>query len=853
MIDKIMNKNQSVATQLTTWLIISILIASTISSFLFSLIMYKTINKDLNREGNELIDYFEGVIEIPLWNFEEDSINLIVKTLSNDPDVESITVKDEKNNILYNTNKKRYSDLITKSRNIYHNNELIGSIIISISRHRYIDRLREVLLSSVFILLTSLIPASILINYLIRIFLRKPFRQLKSLASSYSEGNFDIDIGHVQITEFIPFFKVLDKMGKQITMQLDELKKTTHFLESLKNTDPDAILILTESGIITETNETMRIKYGYNFYDLSGKSIHSIANNDLSIDLVDFNIREALNTNDTSFQWTIKTKDQTLVPVVVRLRKMVIGEDVYIISFLTDIRELIKAESEKKKSEEKYKWLVENLSDEYFFYTVDRNLELSYISPSIQNILGYSVNDYIENYKKYRADNIINKESERQRALILSKNKSKASYDLVIKDIKGKLHTIEITESAVFNSKDKVISIEGIAHDVTDKRTSMEKTRVSQKMEAIGNLAGGIAHDFNNILGAMLGYTELAISETEENTPINVYLSEILKASKRASQLVKQILTFSRQSKNERDYVDLDSLINEVINLLKTSIPVNVKLKYKNINNPGSVLADPVQIHQVLVNLVTNAHQSMADKKGIIDITLDSALITETSSSLTGLQINPGNYALITIKDTGHGIEKEYIDRIFEPYYTTKKHGQGTGLGLSVVHGIIKSHYGKIEIDSTIDVGTTFYIYLPVSDKYSINKNESGEVTVQKGNAKILFVDDNPEFLTVTEKMLENLGCEVTIAETPVKAREILDKSPDSFNLVISDYSMPELNGIEFSKIIYKINKSLPVIICSGTVIDLQEESIDETCIKLFIEKPVSLNQLSEAVKYCTE
>ena len=853
MIKKIMNTNQSVATQLTTWLIISILIASTISSFLFSLIMYRSINKDLHTEGNELIDYFEGVIEIPLWNFEEDSINLIVKTLSNDPDVESIIVKDEKNNILYNINKNRYTDLIIKSRNIYHNEELIGSIIISISRHRYIERLREVLLSSVFILLTSLIPASILINYLIRIFLRKPFRQLKSLASSYSEGNFDTDIGHVQFTEFISFFQVLGKMGQQITMQLDTLKKTTHFLESLKNTDPDAILILTETGRITETNETMQVKYGYNYNDLSGKSIHDISGNDLSAELVDFNIKEALNKNDKSFQWRIKSKDGTFVPVVVRLRKMVIGDDVYIISFLTDIRELIKAESEKKKSEEKYKWLVENLSDEYFFYTIDKNMDLSYISPSIQNILGYSVDDYIKNYKKYRTDNIINKESERHRSLILSKDKTKASYDLVITDINGKQHIIEITESAVFSSKNKVVSIEGIAHDVTDKRSAMEKTRVSQKMEAIGNLAGGIAHDFNNVLGAMLGYTELAISETEQDTPVNVYLSEILKASKRASQLVKQILTFSRQSKNERDYIDLDSLIKEVINLLKTSIPVNVKLKYQKIKNPGLVLADSVQIHQVLVNLVTNAHQALSDKKGVIDISLDSALITETSSSITGLQINPGNYALITIRDNGHGIEKNLIDRIFEPYYTTKKHGQGTGLGLSVVHGIIKSHYGKIEIDSVIDEGTAFYIYLPVSDKYSINMNESGEVTVQKGNAKILFVDDNNEFLNVTEKMLINLGCEVTTAKSPLKAQEILENSPESFNLVISDYSMPELNGIEFSKNIYRTNKNLPVIICSGTVIDLKEENIDETGIKLFIEKPVTLNQLSEAIKYCTD
>ena len=531
---------------------------------------------------------------------------------------------------------------------------------------------------------------------------------------------------------------------------------------------------------------------------------------------------------------------------------MVIMDDVYIISFLTDKRELIKAESEKKKSEEKYKWLVENLSDEYFFYTINKNLDLAHVSSSIQNILGYDVDDYLKNYKQYKTSNIINENAEKHRALLFSGDESKASYDLEIVDNKNNIHVFEITDSVVRDSKGNVTAVEGIAHDVTDRRNVQEKIRVSQKMEAIGNLAGGIAHDFNNILGAMLGYTELAISETDQESPEGVYLAEILKASKRASQLVKQILTFSRQSKNERDYIDLDSLINEVINLLKTSIPVDVELKYQTIKHPGSVLADSVQIHQVLINLVTNAHQAMSDKKGIIDITLDSVYISEASSSLTGLQINPGNYALITVRDTGNGIEKDVIERIFEPYYTTKKHGQGTGLGLSVVHGIIKSHQGKIEIESTIGVGTVFYVYLPVSDKYSISRDDSGEIQVQKGNARVLFVDDNKEFLDVTEKMLINLGCEVTKTENPVEAEEMIKKS-GNYDLIISDYSMPEINGIEFSKNIYKINKSIPVIICTGTVIDLQKENIDETGIKLFLEKPVTLNELSEAIKYCTQ
>ena len=847
------NKNHSVASQLTIWLFISIFAASSISALFFSLIMYKNISKDINDEGNDLIEYFAGVIEIPLWNFEEDSLNLIVKTLSKNEVVESIIVSDENGNILFSNDKTRNKDRIKKTRSIYHNNEHIGDIYIYLSQHIYFEKLREVLLTSVLLLLTSLIPAIILINFLIKIFLREPFRQLESLASSYSEGNFNIDTGNVHISEFIPFFNIIEKMGKRITLQLDTLKKTTYFLETLKNTAPDSILILSEEGLITEINNTMHMNYGYSINELNGKLLNFIGYEKNYDSYVNFNINQALIEKERSFQWTVKSKEGTAIPVVARLKKMIINDEIYIISFLTDKREIIKAESEKKKSEEKYKWLVENLSDEYFFYSYNKENVFSYISPSIENILGYSVEDYKQNFRNYRTENIINKDADMSRNLLLTGKKRKASFDMELKDINGNSHIFEITESPVYDSEDKIIYLEGIAHDVTDRRTIQEKTRVSQKMEAIGNLAGGIAHDFNNILGAMLGYTELAISETDEKSPEGIYLAEIFKASKRASQLVKQILIFSRQSKNERINLDLDVLIKEVITLLKITIPVNVKLNYILKENPGPVFADTVQIHQVLINLLTNAYQAINDEKGVIDITLDSKHISESSSSLTGLMINPGNYAIISVRDTGHGIEKEIIDRIFEPYYTTKKHGQGTGLGLSVVHGIIKNHQGKIELESTIGKGTVFNVYIPVSDKYTVSKNESGVISVQQGKAKVLFVDDNIEFLNVTEKMLINLGCEVTKTDSPLKAEEILRESPDNFDLVISDYSMPEINGIDFSKNIYKTKSSLPVIICTGTIIDLKNENIDDTAIKLFLEKPLTLNDLSEAIKYCIE
>ena len=847
------NKNHSVASQLTIWLFTFIIAASSISVLFFSLIMYKDISKDINDDGNDLIEYFAGVIEIPLWNFEEDSLNLIVKTLSKNEVVESIIVSDENGNILFSSDKTHDKDRIKKTRSIYHNNEHIGDIYIYLSQHIYFEKLREVLLTSVLLLLSSIIPAIIFINFLIKTYLREPFRQLESLATSYSEGNFNIDTGNVHISEFIPFFNIIEKMGKRITLQLDTLKKTTYFLETLKNTAPDSILILSEEGLITEINNTMHMNYGYSINELNGKPLNFIGYENNYDSYVKFNINQALIEKERSFQWTVKNKEGTAIPVVARLKKMIINDEIYIISFLTDKREIIKAESEKKKSEEKYKWLVENLSDEYFFYSYNKENVFSYISPSIENILGYSVEDYKQNCKNYRTENIINKDADISRNLLLTGKKRKASFDMELKDINGNIHIFEITESPVCDSEDKIIYLEGIAHDVTDRRTIQEKTRVSQKMEAIGNLAGGIAHDFNNILGAMLGYTELAISETDEKSPEGIYLAEIFKASKRASQLVKQILIFSRQSKNERINLDLDVLIKEVITLLKITIPVNVKLNYILKENPGPVFADTVQIHQVLINLLTNAYQAINDEKGVIDITLDSKHISESSSSLTGLMINPGNYALISVRDTGHGIEKEIIDRIFEPYYTTKKHGQGTGLGLSVVHGIIKNHQGKIELESTIGKGTVFNVYIPVSDKYTVSKNESGVISVQQGKAKVLFVDDNIEFLNVTEKMLINLGCEVTKTDSPLKAEEILRESPDNFDLVISDYSMPEINGIDFSKNIYKTKSSLPVIICTGTIIDLKNENIDDTAIKLFLEKPLTLNDLSEAIKYCIE
>ncbi len=379
-----------------------------------------------------------------------------------------------------------------------------------------------------------------------------------------------------------------------------------------------------------------------------------------------------------------------------------------------------------------------------------------------------------------------------------------------------------------------------------ERRHTEIQLRQAQKMEAIGTLAGGIAHDFNNILSAIMGYSELALDDALHGRPSANYIREILKAGGRARDLVYQILTFSRQTESEAKPILVQPIVKEALKLLRASLPSTIAIS-GNTECKAIVEADPIQIHQVIMNLCTNAGHAMRPTGG----TLEVNLTTETlSSDFTEQQPSalPGEYLKITVKDTGPGIDLEILDRIFDPYFTTKKKGEGTGMGLAVVQGIVQGCNGFITVETLQGKGACFNVYLPV-----IQMEEPVQTkvvrTIPGGHERILFVDDEPPLADLSKQILERMGYRVIIKTSSLEALELFKSNPDAYDLVISDMTMPHMTGDVLTRRLRAVRPGIPVIICTGYSEKVTQEMIDRLKIRALIMKPIIRDELLLTVR----
>lgn len=381
-----------------------------------------------------------------------------------------------------------------------------------------------------------------------------------------------------------------------------------------------------------------------------------------------------------------------------------------------------------------------------------------------------------------------------------------------------------------------------LKNEIAERQRIEEDLRQAEKMRAIGTLASGIAHDFNNILTAILGYTYLALVKLTPGQEVALHLDEVQKAGMRAKDLVAQILTFSRQSERKRQSLKLQPIIQESLKLLRASIPANIEFVTHLDPDCCPALVDPTQVHQILMNLCTNAYHAMVDQDGTLTVTIRQVDLDEGEETL-GLK--PGPYLQLEVEDTGRGIDAVTMARIFEPYYTTKELGKGTGLGLAVVHGIIKSYNGHIQVRSTPEQGTTFTVHLPCYDGEENYEEQAEDTTLQRGKGEhLLVVDDEKEILLFWELLLNDMGYQVTIMQGGIAAYEWLSTHVDEIDAVITDMSMPKMTGLELAAKIKELAPSLPIALCSGfSSNDLQEKS-EEIGIEAFIKKPVDNNPL---------
>ncbi|HVO68387.1 MAG TPA: PAS domain S-box protein [Syntrophales bacterium] len=640
-----------------------------------------------------------------------------------------------------------------------------------------------------------------------------------------------------------------------------------------------------------------------------------------------------------------------------------------------DITERKQAEDALRKSEEKYRLSFENISD--VIYTIDKNLKLSSVSPSVERALGYKAEELLN--RPFQELNILSPKSLEEAissvALVFSGKQIPATiYEFIAKDGTKKFGEIiatplrtgdtiagiigvarDITErkrveealqhseerfSKAFNMSpyptsistidtglfidandsflnmigyrcdevigytaaelsiwtnwddrkylsqkiseqgflreefihlvtkkreirdlllsSEIITLNGekfvlsIFYDITEQKKLEAQIRRADKIQAIGTLAGGIAHDFNNILSAIMGYTDMALSEHEMNDELRRYLEQVFKAGKRARDLVKQILTFSRQSEEIPHPLRISPIIREVLKLLRASLPSTINIHHNIQSEPDIVLADPTHIHQILMNLCTNAAYAMREKKGDLKVSLAPAEISK-GDILTNHDLIPGKYLKLTVSDTGCGIDPSIIDRIFDPFFTTKKPGEGTGMGLSVVHGILKSYGGTITVDSEVGRGTDFHIYMPLLADIEAEQDEQEAEDIPGGKESILFVDDEEVIVQIGKFMLTDLGYKFVGKTDSLEALNLFRSQPEQFDLVITDMTMPNMTGIELARELMLIRPNIPIILCTGFSEAITSESAKAIGLKDFILKPIVKSQIASAIRHALE
>ncbi len=495
-------------------------------------------------------------------------------------------------------------------------------------------------------------------------------------------------------------------------------------------------------------------------------------------------------------------------------------------------------------SETRYRKIFESIQDVYF--EINRRGSILEISPSVEKIAGYTRNDLLGRpshhfYRKITGDIFE----------MLYAQQSIFDHELEIRHKDG--HTIACAVTAQIINDEGENKISGILRDITERKKSEQekanyeaRLRQIQRMEAMGTLAGGIAHDFNNILTALLGYTELALDEIESPMTATSHLNAVLTAGERARGLVQQILTFSRQVKSEPQPIRAHLIIKEALKLLRSSIPANIEIEQAINPESGTILADPTMLHQIVMNLCTNAYQAMEQTGGLMRVSLKKRFIDESESKLIP-EIESGSYLELKVSDSGSGIDQKIIGHIFEPFFTTKRKAGGTGLGLSTVHGIVSSLGGALQVASEAGKGSDFTVLLPLIEE-SLDIQPPLPEPIPRGQGQhILLVDDELAILSIGKQMLSKLGYSVQTSAQPSEALHHFASAPHSFDLVITDQAMPKMTGHQLADAISKIRPDIPIIMASGFSCNISNEW-SENGIDIFIEKPFRKETIGLAV-----
>jgi len=510
---------------------------------------------------------------------------------------------------------------------------------------------------------------------------------------------------------------------------------------------------------------------------------------------------------------------------------------------MIDVTERRRERKELLESIDRYRSVVE--SSFVGFFIVQDHL-YRFVNRGFCEMSGYSYDELVD---KVNPLDIVHPDDRRITEVNLTKRETGRTghIEYGIRGIRkdGRIIHVKIFgTSLIYNGRGAAA---GTIIDVTREKELEQQLLRTQKLEAIGTLAGGIAHDFNNILIGIIGFTEMVQDEVTPYSTAHHRLGLVLKGAQKGRDLVKQILAFSRQTEQQQKPVALSDIVADGLKLLRPLLPATIEIQVKNLTEDDMILADSGQMHQVLVNLCTNGAKAMKKKSGLLEVTVGKDRFRKDDPGLPP-GAKPGDYVTLSVGDTGCGMKPEVLERIFDPFFTTRAHGEGTGLGLSVVHGIVKSHCGFIKVESEPGKGSIFSVYLPKIER----QEDSASVTekpVRGGKECILFVDDEDLTVELNNERLTQLGYEVVGTTSSLEALKIFKREPGKFNVVITDYTMPEMTGVDLARKLLKVRSDIPIILCTGYTDGISPDKAKKIGIREFLLKPQGKRGLGLAIR----
>ena len=682
----------------------------------------------------------------------------------------------------------------------------------------------------------------------------RPVRQMTTVAERIAGGDLDQVVSVRSRDEIGQLAQTFNVMTARLKRFMEGLRQSEENYRGIFENAIEGLFKNSLEGRILNANPAMAKMLGYESPDSLIFGVKDVKK-ELYVNPADREklVNRILEYGQVSgFEVEFYRKDGKKIWVSIsgRLTNDESGNPAFLEGFLTDISDRKYAEEAFAESQNYLDEIINAIADPLFVkdrqhrWVMVNNAMCSFIGRTRQELLGKSDEDY---FPKHEAEELWQRDE-----VVLTTGQENINEESIT-DAQGRVHTI-LTKKTLYKDKKGNDFIVALFRDITEQKTAEEdKKRLearlnqAQKMEAIGTLAGGIAHDFNNILSAIIGYGELAMDELPSDHRAQDDLKEVFKAGNRAKELVAQILAFSRVTETEYSPIALRPVVKETLKMLRAVIPATIEIK-QNLAVSGLVMSDPTEINQVVMNLCTNAVHAMDQTGGILEISLEEIRLNN-QKALNRLDLAPGPYLKLTVKDNGKGMAPEIKERIFEPYFTTKEKGRGTGLGLSVLHGIIKSHKGGITCESSPGKGSEFAAYLPKVMSKRANSHPLEKKQLPFGRESILYVDDEAALAHLAEKLLKSRGYQVVAETDSMAALALFKQNPGRFDAVITDMTMPKMTGDNLAKELINIRPDIPVILCSGYSEHISEDRAKEIGIREFILKPLDIRTMAETIR----